>query len=66
MPTTEEMSVPTMTNLCDGVNKRITNIFGTGAADFGGSSRPMSTHSGVFGGVIGSSATSPNTSLVKN
>ena len=66
MPITEELSVPTMTQLCDGVNKKINNIFGTGTGDFGGSSRPMSIHSGVFGGAVGSSATSPNTSLVRN
>ena len=67
MPLTEVASIPTMGQLSgEGVNRKLANIFGAGAADAGGSSRPLSTHSGVFGGAIGGSAASPNASLVRN
>ena len=66
MPLTEVASIPTMGQLSgEGVNRKLANIFGAGAADCGGSSRPVSTHSGVFGG-IGGSAASPNASFARN
>ena len=66
MPLTENASLPTMNQLSAGVNRKLDNIFNQGGQDFGlSSSRPMSTHSGVFGGPGGSHAASPNTSIVK-
>lgn len=66
MPLTENASLPTMNELSAGVNRKLANIFNQGSHDFGGAnSRPLSTHSGVFGGQSGSHATSPNTSLVR-
>ena len=65
MPLTENASLPTMNQLSAGVNRKLDNIFNQGSQDFGLNSRPMSTHSGVFGGPGGSHATSPNTSIVK-
>ena len=66
MPLTEHASLPTMNEMSAGVNRKLANIFNQSSHDFGASSsRPMSTHSGVFGGQSGSHAASPNTSLVR-
>ena len=67
MPRIEDASINSMVQVNLGVNKKMANIFGTsGTADYGGSGRPTSTHSGVFGGAVGSFAMSPNASMVRD
>ena len=48
MPMTEDATIPTMKQL--GEDTRAADIFDPGTADFGGSGRPNSIYSGVFGG----------------